>query len=135
MPTMLVVDDDPAWRSLYRMEFEGRFNVLEAVDGLHALSLLEQVTPDIILLDCRMPRLDGIGVLRSLETKAIGSPVVLCSSMPETAESGVPARVGVRLAAKTPDLRFVRDAVMAALCGGAEGASGAPHGRRLSPAR
>ncbi len=33
MAKMLLVDDDPAWRALYRMGFEGDFEVFEAVDG------------------------------------------------------------------------------------------------------
>jgi CheY-like chemotaxis protein len=41
MTEMLVVDDDPAWRALYRMGFEGDFEVFEAVDGLRAYSPID----------------------------------------------------------------------------------------------
>jgi CheY-like chemotaxis protein len=57
---MLVVDDDPAWRALYRMAFEDRFEIFEATDGQQGLSVLDSVSPNVILLDLRMPRMDGL---------------------------------------------------------------------------
>ena len=60
MTKMLLIDDDPAWRALYRMGFEGDFEVFEAVDGLDALAALDRVRPDVIVLDLRMPHLDGM---------------------------------------------------------------------------
>jgi CheY-like chemotaxis protein len=112
MARMLVVDDDPAWRSLYRLEFEGRFEVVEATDGLQALSLLERLTPDIIVTDLRMPRMDGLSFLRQLEHRGMRLPVVLCSGMLEGVEVSIP---GVRLAPKSPDLRHLADAVRSAM--------------------
>ena len=69
MTKMLLIDDDPAWRALYRMGFEGDFEVFEAVDGLDALAALDRVRPDIIVLDLRMPHLDGMGFLRQMERR------------------------------------------------------------------
>jgi CheY-like chemotaxis protein len=108
MDKMLVVDDDPEWRSLYRLEFEGRFEVVEATDGLQALSVLERLTPDIIVVDLRMPRMDGLSFLRQLQNRGMRLPVVLCSGMLEGVETPIP---GVRLAPKSPDLRYLADAV------------------------
>ena len=42
MPSILLVDDDPAWRALYRMGFESHFDLFEAVDGFEALAVLER---------------------------------------------------------------------------------------------
>ena len=79
MIKMLVVDDDPAWRALYRMGFEGDFEVFEAVDGLHALAALDRVRPDVIVLDLKMPHLDGMGFLRQIERRGLRAPVIVCS--------------------------------------------------------
>ena len=63
-PRVLVADDDPQMRRLIRtvLEREG-YDVHEAADGLDALDALDKGTPDLVLLDMGMPRLDGLGVL------------------------------------------------------------------------
>jgi len=57
MARMLVVDDDPAWRALYRMAFEGQFEIFEATDGQQGLAVFDAVKPDVIVLDLRMPKM------------------------------------------------------------------------------
>jgi DNA-binding NarL/FixJ family response regulator len=70
---VVVVDD----QSLVRegigrlLELSGRVEVAgEAADGEEAIEVVRRVRPDILLLDIRMPRLDGIGVLRRLGSEA-----------------------------------------------------------------
>lgn len=113
MTKMLLVDDDPAWRALYRMGFEGDFEVFEAVDGLDALAALDRVRPDIIVLDLRMPHLDGMGFLRQMERRGSKVPVVVCSGAFTT--DSPPSIPGVFPAQKSPDLRNVWSAIEAAL--------------------
>jgi DNA-binding NtrC family response regulator len=113
MKKMLVVEDDPAWRALYRMGFEVDFEVFEAVDGLDALAALDRVRPDIIVLDLRMPHLDGMGFLRQMERRGLKVPVIVCSGT-FTMDSP-PAIPGVFPAQKSPDLRNVWSALEAAL--------------------
>jgi DNA-binding NtrC family response regulator len=113
MMKMLVVDDDPAWRALYRMSFEGDFGVFEAVDGLDALAALDQVRPDVIVLDLRMPHLDGMGFLRQMKQRGSKVPVIVCSGT--FTMDRPPAIPGVFAAQKSPDLRNVRSALEAAL--------------------
>ena len=113
MMKMLVVDDDPAWRALYRMGFEGDFEVFEAVDGLDALAALDRVRPGVIVLDLRMPHLDGMGFLRQMDGRGWKVPVIVCSGT-FTMDS-LPALPGVFPAQKSPDLRNVWSALEAAL--------------------
>lgn len=111
MSTMLIIEDDPAWRSLYLLEFGKQFDVFEANDGLQALSMLDSIQPDIILLDLRLPRMDGRAFLRQLERKGVKAPVVVCSGvLPE----GDPFMTDLQVAPKSADLRYVRSAVRAA---------------------
>ena len=112
MATMLIVEDDPAWRGLYLMEFGKQFDVFEAKDGLQALAMLDWLKPDIILIDLRLPRMDGQTFLRQLERKGAHAPVVICSgALPE---DGIPIG-GAQVAPKSADLRYVRSAVRAAI--------------------
>jgi len=113
MMKMLVVDDDLAWRSLFRMAFEESFEVFEVVDGLDALAALERVKPDIILLDLRMPNLDGMGFLRQMKRRGWNLPVIVCSGTFNM--DNLPASPGVFPAQKSPDLRNVWRALEAAL--------------------
>ena len=113
MRTMLIVDDDPAWRSLYAMEFKPRFRIVEAEDGIEALGVLDRVQPDVIVLDLRLPRLNGLDFLRALERRGLRTPVVVCSGLVSD-ERGF-AVPGVRAAPKTADLGQVRAAVDDAL--------------------
>lgn len=114
MATMLVVDDDPAWRALYRMAFEDRFEIFEAMDGQHGLSLVESVSPDVILLDLRMPRMDGLDFIRRLGLKGVHAPIVVCSGT-FTDGGERPSIPGVQLTPKTPDLRDLWAALRSAV--------------------
>ncbi len=58
---VLVVDDDQALRALFRLMLEReRFVVHDASDGLEALEKLATLEPDVILMDVRMPNMDGL---------------------------------------------------------------------------
>lgn len=49
----------------------------EASDGLDAIDQIVQLEPDVVLLDLRLPRADGLNVLRSIQTRVLKSKVVL----------------------------------------------------------
>ena len=65
--TVLVVDDEPDIRLLVRLvlEMEG-YEVMEATSGQDALAAVDERRPDLILLDIRLPGMDGWEVLRQL---------------------------------------------------------------------
>ena len=117
MPRILVVEDDPAWRALFRMIFEDRFEVYEAADGQDGLSQYEAVQPDVILLDLRMPRMDGADFARRLTRRGEVPPIVMCSGVTDSAEAPTIPGV-VRMASKTADLREVWTALRDALPAG-----------------
>ncbi len=69
-PTILIVDDEPTMLRLLIDALEpAGFNVLVALQGEMALVLLEQVTPDVILLDALMPGIDGFETCRRLKRR------------------------------------------------------------------
>jgi len=55
----------------------------EAGDGEEALALLDRVETDVVLLDVRMPKLDGLGVLAGLSAKASAPPCIVLTTFDE----------------------------------------------------
>lgn len=78
---ILVVDDDDAIREFVRqaLEFEG-YGVETAGDGAEAIAAIERDRPSLVLLDMRMPVLDGWGVVRTLRERSIQLPVVVMTA-------------------------------------------------------
>jgi DNA-binding response OmpR family regulator len=71
VPTVLIVDDEPAILELVRFTLEDdQVRVLEAPDGIAALDIARAERPALILLDVRMPHLDGVEVCRRLRAEA-----------------------------------------------------------------
>src|SRR5262245_27447745 len=66
-PTILVVDDDPGLRDSFRVILEDDYEVLDVPDGLGALEVLRAYHVDLVLLDIRLPEMDGIAVLERIK--------------------------------------------------------------------
>jgi putative two-component system response regulator len=82
--TVLVVDDDPANRELLEnILSQTGFNVALAEDGIAALVEFERTSPDLVLLDVQMPKLDGFEVCRKLKSNSRTrlTPVVLVTAL------------------------------------------------------
>jgi two-component system phosphate regulon response regulator PhoB len=85
-PRVLVVEDEPAQREVlaYNLEAEG-FKVAKAETGDEALLLVEEETPDIIVLDWMLPGVSGIEVCRRVKsrTETRGIPIIMLSARSE----------------------------------------------------
>jgi CheY-like chemotaxis protein len=67
MIKVLIAEDNAVNRELLRELLETRgYAVVEACDGEEALHAIEQMQPDILLLDIGMPKLDGLAVMRKI---------------------------------------------------------------------
>ena len=83
---VLLVEDDAALAQMYRVKLErDGYTVQVAGDGAEALSMLTGDLPDLIFLDVRLPRMDGLTFLERLrgETRTKNVPVVIVSNYSE----------------------------------------------------
>src|SRR5262245_63092102 len=78
--TVLVIDDEEAIRGSLRMilEYEG-YRFVEAGSGQAGLKAVEAEKPDAVLLDIKMPRMDGLEVLPILRERVPDLPVLVIS--------------------------------------------------------
>jgi two-component system, OmpR family, response regulator len=78
---ILVIEDEPRILEFLArgLEAEG-FSVLGARDGQEGLRLAEKAACDLVILDLLLPRLDGLSLLRALETARPDLPVVIVSA-------------------------------------------------------
>ncbi len=80
---VVTVDDQPFFRDAARaiIELTPQFELVgEAEEGETALALVREAEPDLVLLDVRLPGLDGLEVSRRLTTEDPGRLIVLVSS-------------------------------------------------------
>ncbi len=80
MPKILVVDDDKGIRRTLRdiLEME-KYEVQEAVDGLDCMVKIKQGKYDVVILDVKMPKMDGMEVMDKIQTSRPDLPVVMIS--------------------------------------------------------
>jgi OmpR family response regulator RpaB len=87
---ILVVDDDPDILDAITMILEARdYSVVTARDGLEGLATLKAETPDLMILDLMMPKMDGFGVCKELQdprwAKFRDTPILILTSVREEA--------------------------------------------------
>lgn len=83
----LVVDDSPETLRLLTDALDGAgMTVMVAMDGASAMRIVEQITPDIVLLDAVMPGIDGFETCRRLKRDAglVDVPVIFMTGLSET---------------------------------------------------
>lgn len=86
MTMILVTDDDPDLRDIVRSVLEAHgFQVLEAPDGQAALERIRSHRPDLLILDCNMPRMDGLQVCQTLKADMLlrSLPIIMLTGRGE----------------------------------------------------
>jgi len=95
--TVLIVDDHPVVRRGLKVLLEVQDGIEvagEAGDGTAALALAAEQAPDVILLDLKLPGLDGIAVLGELKARGSASRVLVLTSATEPASASLAVRSG-----------------------------------------
>ena len=95
--SVLIVDDHPVVRRGLRVLLEVQDGIEvagEAGDGATALALAAEHAPDVILLDLKLPGLDGIAVLGELRARASAARVLVLTSATDPASASLAVRSG-----------------------------------------
>src|SRR5213080_2884999 len=80
-PVVLVVDDDAGVRESFRLTLEDHYDVVDVPDGLRALDAVRASQVDLVLLDIRLPEMDGIEVLERIKAIDDGVEVILVTAV------------------------------------------------------
>jgi DNA-binding NtrC family response regulator len=80
-PVILVVDDEPGLRESFHLILDDDYDVVEAPDGAAALEILRATHVDLVLLDIRLPGMDGIEVLERIKAVDEGVEVILVTAV------------------------------------------------------
>ena len=86
-PIVLVVDDDRGVQDAVREELANRdYEVVIASDGEAAIRLLESLSPDVLVLDLKLPNVSGPMVAAKLNLSPCRPRVLICSAVPYAPE-------------------------------------------------
>ena len=126
MATIALVDDDENILASLKVLFEGEGYVVRTyTDGAAALTALSETPPDIAILDIKMPRMDGVEVLRRLR-QGSNLPVIFLTSKDDEMDEVVGFNVGADDYIKKPfSQRLLSERVKALLRRTRAGAPGA----------
>jgi len=80
-PVILVVDDEPGLRESFRLILDQDYEIIDVPDGPSALDVVRSAQVDLVLLDIRLPGMDGIEVLERIKALDDSMPVVLVTAV------------------------------------------------------
>ena len=114
---ILIVDDEQAVRDVLAEFFtEQGYEVATADSGADALRGLPETRPDLVLLDIRMPGIDGVETLRRLRTIAPGVSVIMVTANEDVALARTTLKLGaLDYVAKPFDFAYLERSVVAGL--------------------
>jgi DNA-binding response OmpR family regulator len=85
MKTVLVIDDNPTIVELikYAVNLQGIYHVIVAYDGVQGLERVHNDHPDCVIIDVKMPRMDGYQLVRCLrgDARTANTPLIILSAM------------------------------------------------------
>lgn len=110
---ILVVDDQPGIRALLCALFQDKgFETSEASNGIMALEIAKMNRPDIVLLDMKIPGMDGLQILRQLRQKVPHARVIMMTAYGELTLLREAMRLGAVASVTKPfDIFALRDIV------------------------
>ena len=95
---ILVIDDDPAINELIKVNLElSGYNVVQAYDGINGFALAKQELPNLIILDCMMPEVDGFTTAQRIRqndnTKSV--PILMLTALSQLNDKVKGFNIGV----------------------------------------
>jgi len=95
LPVVLLIDDEKAIRESFRLFLEDHdYKVLEAENGRVGLELFMQSDPALVLVDLRMPEVDGLEVLANIRERSPDTPIIVVSGAGQIRDAIEALRLG-----------------------------------------
>jgi two-component system response regulator AtoC len=92
---ILIVDDEKLVRWSLRQKYEEwGFQVFEAGNGMSALRMAREESPDLVLLDIRLPDINGLAVLERMKQSGDGRAVIMITAVPQIEDVKVALKMG-----------------------------------------
>jgi len=89
MKKILIIEDDSDFRELMknRLSYSG-FEVYEAENGVEGLKKVKEISPDLILLDIKMPEMDGYSLIKELKanSQTASIPIIVVTAYKDMEE-------------------------------------------------
>jgi two-component system, NarL family, response regulator DesR len=107
---ILIADDQQRARHSLMALLATRFQLVEtceAANGIEALRCVEECKPDIVLMDARMPEMDGIEATRIIKTESPHTPVIVLSMYLEYQEAALAAGADAFISKGDPPERLL----------------------------
>ena len=107
---ILIVDDQGHARRSLKALLATRFQLVdtcEAVNGVEAIRCVEECKPDIVVMDARMPEMDGIEATRLFKMKSAHTPVIMLSMYPEYQAAALAAGASAFISKGEPPERLL----------------------------
>ncbi|MFB0711410.1 two-component system response regulator RssB [Buttiauxella noackiae] len=115
---ILIVEDEPVFRSLLENYLSSLGAVIAvAVDGIDALEKMTSFSPDLLICDLAMPRMNGLKLVEHLRNEGVQTPILVISATENMSDIAKALRFGVQDVLLKPikDLNRLRETVFACL--------------------
>lgn len=81
MKKILIVDDEQTILDLYSRALVAEFEVLTAANGVDGLEIIEKEKPDLVLVDVKMPEMDGLAMIAEMKDRGLlKTPVIILTN-------------------------------------------------------
>jgi two-component system, response regulator, stage 0 sporulation protein F len=119
MKTILVADDDRNLRRLYKAELEAEgYRIMLAENGLQATDIIERENPDLVVMDIRMPEVDGLEAMAKILKKNRRVPIILNSAYSYFQDDFLTWAADAYIM-KSADLQLLKEKIREVLCSSA----------------
>ena len=97
MTKIALSDDEPTFLDIYSRVLGKKYQVLTAFDGESGLELIEKEKPALVLVDIRMPKMDGLAMIKEMQNKGIMTiPVIVLTNLVEDEKMAEAIELGVK---------------------------------------
>ncbi len=117
---ILIIDDEEMFGKILKLNVEegGEYEAVLAINGTQGLAMLQQEKPDLVLLDIRMPDMDGLTVLRKIKALSSETPVAMVTAVWSEREAKEAFAAGAyEYITKPVNFEYLRTALLVKLYG------------------